>query len=155
MRRATLAGLAALAIASTAIGIASLNPVSFVGVARADSASAAPGLALPAMNPQRGRALFASKGCVVCHSINGVGGLDAAPLDASTMDPAMNPFEFFARMLAVMTPMVAMQEDRLGQQVELSAEELGDLVAFIHDSDSQKTFSEDEIPEDIEHLMED
>ena len=32
------------------------------------------GLLMPMMNPARGRELFASKGCVVCHSFNGVGG---------------------------------------------------------------------------------
>ena len=33
-----------------------------------------PRLIMPMMNPARGRKLFASKGCVTCHSINGVGG---------------------------------------------------------------------------------
>jgi cytochrome c len=106
------------------------------------------------MNSQRGKVLFASKGCVVCHSINGVGGTDAAALDASTMDPAMNPFEFFARMWLGAEPMIAMQAERMGQQMELTAEELGDIVAFIHDETMQKTFSNKDIPEDVEELME-
>jgi hypothetical protein len=92
---------------------------------------------------------------VVCHSINGVGGSDAAPLDASSMDPSGNPFEFFARMLTAMTPMIAMQEDRLGHQVELDGEELGNLVAFIHDESAQKSFSIEEVPEDMQELMDD
>ncbi|MEH6647827.1 c-type cytochrome [Sulfitobacter sp.] len=37
----------------------------------------APGLMMPEMNAEEGRRLFVSKGCVVCHSINGVGGTDA------------------------------------------------------------------------------
>jgi len=106
------------------------------------------------MDLQRGKELFASKGCVVCHSINGVGGTDAAALDASTMDPAMNPFEFFARMWQGTKPMIAMQEERMEQQVDLTAEELADIVAFIHDGAMQKSFSKTEIPESIERLME-
>ena len=106
------------------------------------------------MNPQRGRELFVSKACVVCHAINGVGGQDAAPLDASTMDPAGNPFEFFARMWLGTKPMIAIQEERIGHQVELTADELADIVAFIHDAAMQKSFSEQEIPKSIERLME-
>lgn len=143
-----------LAIAvGIAIGVLGLDPLSPIGIANAEDAPAA-GLVLPKMNPQRGRELFVGKGCVVCHAINGVGGQDAAPLDAATMDPAKNPFEFFARMWLGTKPMIAMQEERLGQQAELTADELGDIVAFIHDEAMQKSFSQQEIPESIEHLME-
>jgi mono/diheme cytochrome c family protein len=106
------------------------------------------------MDSQRGKELFASKGCVVCHSINGVGGTGAAALDASTMDPAMNPFEFFARMWLGAKPMITMQEERMDQQMELTAEELGNIVAFIHDEAMQKSFSDKDIPDEIEDLME-
>jgi len=121
---------------------------------KAESTPVSSGLVLPRMDSKRGRDLFVSKGCVVCHAINGVGGEDAAPLDASTMDPAMNPFEFFARMWQGTKPMIAMQENRMEQQVELTADELADIVAFIHDGAMQKSFSKTEIPESIEHLME-
>lgn len=40
------------------------------------------GLMMPSMDAANGRKLFASKGCVVCHEVNGIGGTDAAPLDA-------------------------------------------------------------------------
>lgn len=121
---------------------------------KAESTPVSSGLVLPRMDSKRGRELFVSKGCVVCHAINGVGGEDAAPLDASTMDPAMNPFEFFARMWQGTKPMIAMQENRMEQQVELTAEELADIVAFIHDGAMQKSFSKTEIPKNIEHLIE-
>ena len=42
-------------------------------------------LAMPLMNPARGKALFVAKGCVACHAINGVGGHDAPPMDAHKM----------------------------------------------------------------------
>ena len=106
------------------------------------------------MDSRRGRELYVSKGCVACHAINGVGGANAAPLDAASMDPAMNPFEFFARMWVGTKPMIAMQEDRMGQQVEFTAQELGDIVAFVHDPEMQKSFSTAEIPDNIEDLIE-
>src|SRR5262245_6319183 len=55
-------------------------------------------LMMPSMNAANGRKLFASKGCVVCHSVNGIGGKDAPPLDASTMPGMTNPFDFVANM---------------------------------------------------------
>lgn len=124
-----------------------------IGFAYAD-APPVPGLALPKANSQRGRELYVSKACVACHAINGVGGQNAAPLDASAMDPSGNPFEFFARMWLGSKPMIAMQEDRMGGQVELTAAELADIVAFIHDEAMQKDFSNQEIPDNIEDLIE-
>ncbi|MGH8630355.1 MAG: c-type cytochrome, partial [Burkholderiales bacterium] len=44
-----------------------------------------PGMMMPSMDAANGRKLFAAKGCVVCHAVNGIGGQDAAALDASTM----------------------------------------------------------------------
>jgi hypothetical protein len=38
--------------------------------------------------------------------------------------------------------------------VEVTAGELGDLVAFIHDEATQKSLSAKDIPEDIKRLME-
>jgi hypothetical protein len=40
------------------------------------------------------------------------------------------------------------------QQVDLTAQELADIVAFIHDGTMQKSFSKKEIPENIERMME-
>jgi cytochrome c len=114
----------------------------------------APGLILPAMNPVRGKMLFASKGCVVCHSINGVGGTDAPKLDASTMAPQMNPFDFFAKMWRGAEPMIAMQHGELGHQIEFTGQDLADIVAFVHNAQVQKTFTEDDIPANIKKHME-
>jgi cytochrome c2 len=121
--------------------------------AAAKSPPPASGLSLPKMDAKRGRALYVSKGCVACHAINGVGGSDGAPLDAASMDPAMNPFEFFARMWLGSKPMITLQEERMGKQAELDAQELADIAAFIHDQEMQKTFAEDEIPADIEKFI--
>ncbi|MBD1548784.1 c-type cytochrome [Roseibium aggregatum] len=113
-----------------------------------------PGLMMPQMDPARGRVLFASKGCVVCHSINGVGGEDAPALDADTMPLPMNPFEFSAKMWLGAEAMVAMQREELGAPIELSGQELADIIAFVHDAPEQKTFSVSDIPDSIKDLME-
>ncbi|SMF27614.1 Cytochrome c [Tistlia consotensis] len=114
----------------------------------------APGLMMPNMDPSRGRQLFASKGCVVCHSINGVGGEDAPALDASTMTMPMNPFEFSARMWDGAEAMVAMQREELGEPIHLTGQELADIIAFVHNEAEQKRFSKDDIPPRIKKLME-
>ncbi|MEM5474486.1 c-type cytochrome [Hoeflea sp. AS60] len=112
-----------------------------------------PGLMVPTMDPARGRQLFASKGCVVCHSVNGVGGEDAPPLDASTMVLPMNPFEFAARMWRGAEAMVAMQREELGEPISLTGTELADIIAFVHDAEAQSQFSKKDIPERIKNLM--
>jgi len=111
------------------------------------------GLFLPRMDPAAGRLLFASKGCVVCHSINGVGGEDAPALDASLMTMPMNPFEFAARMWRGAGAMVALQQDELGAQIELNGEELANIIAFVHDAEEQAKFSAADIPDDITMMM--
>ena len=111
------------------------------------------GMLMPRMDPGRGRKLFASKGCVVCHSVNGVGGEDAPPLDAANMKLPMNPFEFAARMWRGASAMVMMQEEELGAQIELDGQDLADIIAFIHNEDEQKHFSEADIPDNITKLM--
>ena len=112
-----------------------------------------PSLAFTIMNSRRGRELFASKGCVICHSVNGVGGQDAANLDAHTMQPYMNPFEFAARMWRGAATMIVLQEEALGYQIELTGQELADIIAFVHDHDEQHSFSEADIPPQIEKLI--
>ncbi len=112
-----------------------------------------PGLMMPGMDAARGRKLFASKGCVVCHSINGIGGEDARPLDASTMTMPMNPFEFAARMWRGAEAMIALQREELGEPIQLTGQELADIIAFVHHAEEQKKFSKDDIPLRIRDLM--
>jgi cytochrome c len=113
----------------------------------------AAGLLMPMMNPVRGRELFAGKGCVVCHSVNGVGGEDAAPLDASTMAMPMNPFEFAAPMWRGAEAMIYLQQEELGEQIEFTGAELADMIAFVHSTEEQQKFSEADIPPRIRDLM--
>ena len=112
-----------------------------------------PLLIMPMMNSVRGRALYASKGCVACHSINGVGGEDAPNLDAHSMEPYMNLFEFAARMWRGAANMIALQEEVFGEQIEFTGAELADIIAFLHDENEQHKFSEADIPPDIMSMM--
>jgi cytochrome c len=155
MKRRLIKGLAFGAFGTIAV-LAAAEFLSTPAGAQATGTAIAPGLVLPSMNAERGKELFASKGCVVCHSINGVGGTDAAALDATTMDPVMNPFDFFAKMWLGAEPMIMMQHEELGHQIEFTGQDLADIVAFAHNLAVQKTFTEDDIPADIkEHMQED
>lgn len=105
------------------------------------------GLVLPPMSSHRGRELFLEKGCVACHSVNGVGGEVGPTLDAGDMPSPMNAFEFAARMWRGAPSMVLMQEEEFGEFISLTGEELADLIAFFHDTDEQKELTTDQIPE--------
>lgn len=113
-----------------------------------------PDLMIPSMNATNGRKLFASKGCVVCHSVNGVGGTDAAPLDASSMPGMINPFEFVASMWRGAGQMIELQNEELGGQIEFTGRELADIIAFVHHAEEQTKFSETDIPPNIKAAME-
>jgi cytochrome c len=112
-----------------------------------------PQLIMPMMNSSRGRILFAAKGCVACHSVNGVGGEDAPNLDAHSMQPYMNLFDFAARMWRGAATMIAMQEEAFGEQINFSGEELANIIAFLHDESEQHKFTEADIPPEIMPLM--
>lgn len=111
-------------------------------------------LAIPQMDPASGRVLFAEKGCVVCHSVNSIGGEDAPALDATGMPPMMNPFDFAAKMWRGAETMVAMQRDELGAPIEITGQELADIIAFVHSPKEQSNFKRTDIPEKIEKLLE-
>lgn len=114
----------------------------------------ATGLVLPPMDAANGRMLFATTGCVVCHSVNGVGGVDAPMLDAKFMAQPMNTFDFAANMWRGAETMVMMQREKLGYVIQLFGQELADVIAFVHDPEEQSRFSTNDIPDDIQELME-
>lgn len=111
------------------------------------------GLAIPPFDAQKGRLLFGSKGCVVCHSVNGIGGEDAPEFSAEIMEHPMNAFDFAAGMWRGAPAMIYMQEEELGEQIELDGAELAAIIAFVHDEEEQKLFSKADIPEEILELM--
>lgn len=126
-----------------------LTPMSKLMASGATSLTAS--LSIPKLDPENGKKLFVSKGCVACHSVNGVGGQDAPSLDAHTMNSVMNPFDFAAKMWSSAPAMIAMQEDAFDDQILFSGDELADLAAFVHSDEVQHTFSmKDMTPEAME-----
>lgn len=109
----------ALLLGAVALGTPAGSPAKAASHGQKGAASAgmmgqgmmSPGLMMPSMDAEHGKKLFASKGCVVCHSINGVGGEDAPPLDAATMPMPMSPFEFTAKMWRGAEAMVMLQRE--------------------------------------------
>lgn len=111
------------------------------------------GLVTPPMDPVRGRKLFAETGCVACHSVNGVGGDLGPSLNAAEMPSPMNAFEFSARMWRGAPAMAALQEDMLGGVINLSGQDLADLVAFAHDEKEQAKLTDEQIPEKFREMI--
>lgn len=110
-------------------------------------------LVMPTLNPARGRKLFASKGCVVCHAINGIGGTLGPSLDAARSVPYASAFDFAARMWRGADAMITLQEAELGYQIDLDGEALADITAFAHDIEEQSKFSIDDIPPAVVRMM--
>ena len=113
------------------------------------------GIALPPMSSERGRTIFLEKGCIACHTINGVGGEVGPAINAADMPAPMNAFEFAARMWRGASAMIAMQEDeQFGGQIELTGQDIADLVAFAHDEKEQAKIAADQIPEKYRSMIE-
>lgn len=113
----------------------------------------APDIVLPRMDPARGRIYFATRACVVCHSVNGVGGSAAPALDNIEDNGALRPLEFVSRMWRGGPSMIGLQESLFGEPIDLTAEELGDIMAFLNDAEQKKRFSESDIPKYIRDFM--
>jgi len=103
-------------------------------------------LVLPLISVERGQQLFVNKGCVICHSINGVGGQAAAALDAPPGNRAIDVLDFVSRMFMGASAMLDLQATELGYQIALRPQEIGDLAAFVYDAKAQSGFSQNEVP---------
>lgn len=105
------------------------------------------GLAMRPMDPARGRAVFVEKGCIVCHSVSGIGGEVGPALNAEDMPKPMNAFEFAARMWRGAEAMVMMQQQLFGEQTQITGQELADIIAFAHSEAEQEKLTVEAIPE--------
>ena len=112
-----------------------------------------PQVAFVDMNAARGRKLFVSKGCIICHSVNGIGGATGPSLDADEASPKIDVFEFAARMWRGAELMLAFQRLELGYKIQLDGGELADITAFAHDRKEQKKLQETDIPAKIRRMM--
>lgn len=149
MRKVLMTSVMALGLASASAVVAS-NGSNKHETAEGGGVAA---LVMPEMNGARGMTLFLEKGCVACHAVNGVGGHDATPLDAHGMEPAMNPFEFAAKMWRMAPYMIEAQEEALGEQILFTGDELADIIAFIHDDEQQQLLTERMISPRVQKMM--
>jgi len=135
---------AALAAASTAgLAFADKN-----AAAKADGGDGTtPIVLIHNADPTAGAELFVTKGCVICHAVNGVGGQAAPTLDAPPNGGQIDLMDFVARMWAGAYAMSELQAIELGYQIELSGQELGNLAAFATTPAAQEGFSIDRVPE--------
>ena len=101
----------------------------------------------PDMNARRGRILFITNGCVICHQVNGVGGLAAPDMSVSTAPESVNPLDFSARMWRGAPAMTALQAVELGYVIALDAQDIADLAAFAASPDEQRLLTLESTPE--------
>ena len=102
---------------------------------------------------ERGKQQFVAKGCVVCHSVNGVGGRVGPALDLGKLQEAVDIFSLMARMWQGASTMIVLQEMQLGYQINLKGEELADIVNFLSNRQAQEAFGEDDVPAEIRRWM--
>ena len=101
----------------------------------------------------RGRALFVRKGCIACHAVNEIGGTTGPPLDVEFAPDEIDPLDFVARMWRGAEPMVMMQQSLFGEQLDFTGDELADIIAFAHDPEEQRRFSEADVPPALRRLI--
>ena len=101
----------------------------------------------------RGRALFVRKGCIACHAVNEIGGTTGPPLDVEFAPDEIDPLDFVARMWRGAEPMVMMQQSLFGEQLDFTGDELADIIAFAHDPEEQRRFSEADVPPAMRRLI--
>ena len=106
-------------------------------------------IVIPLVDPERGRRLFVTKGCFICHSIGGVGGKAAPVLDATGEAASLDLMGFVARMWRGAPAMLELQLLELGYRIELDGDEIADLAAFAADPKAQRGFSSEDIPDPL------
>ncbi|MEL7030546.1 MAG: hypothetical protein AAGL49_15375, partial [Pseudomonadota bacterium] len=133
--------------APAALALADKEEAAAAAEASIDDGETTPIILIHNADPRLGADLFVTKGCVICHSVNGVGGQAAPMLDARLEAEPIDLMDFVARMWAGAYAMSELQAIELGYQIELSGQELGHLAAFATTPKAQETFSIDRIPE--------
>lgn len=104
-------------------------------------------------DPEKGKRRFVAMGCVVCHSVQGIGGRAAPPLDAMEFRGKEDPVDFAARMWRGAPIMVELQRLEIGYQIDLSGEDIRHLAAFANDKATQENFTMDDVPEGLRDLF--
>lgn len=110
-------------------------------------------LTLPIIDPKRGRQLFVSRGCILCHAINNIGGRGGPPLDRFANEKGADILDFTARMWRGAYAMIELQNMELGYQLDFSGEELGHIIAFVYDKSERSRFSGSDVPDLIKDMF--
>lgn len=139
-----LACMALAAVSASDAAAASKSPA---------SAESRKSIVMPLVDSARGRRLFVTKGCVICHSVAGVGGRGGPALDAQGQSSTIDVLDFVSRMWRGAPVMIMLQEMELGYRVELAPAEIADLAGFVSDAGAQRGFSLAEIPEVLREWM--
>lgn len=139
-----------------------VSVATFVAVASSGAASAASKkpeadssvrLVVPMVDPAKGKRLFVERGCVLCHTVNKVGGLAGPPLDATGPGRYVDLLDFMARMWRGAFAMIELQGMELGYQLDFTGEELGHIAAFLADGAAQERFGEQDVPDLIRDMF--
>ncbi len=101
---------------------------------------------IPQTNPRRGRILFITNGCVICHQVNGVGGTAAPPLDRPASQAKVDPLAFSARMWRGAAAMTALQSIELGYVIALEGQDIADIAAFAASSEERTLLTLQSVP---------
>lgn len=110
-------------------------------------------LTIPIIDPKRGRELFVTRGCVLCHAINNTGGRGGPPLDRIGDGKGADILDFTARMWRGAYAMIELQNMELGYQLDFSGEELGHIIAFLYDKSERSRFSGSDVPDLIKDMF--
>ena len=110
-------------------------------------------VAFPVIDPVEGQKLFVTEGCVLCHSVNGVGGKAGPTLDAEDGANVIDVFEFTARMWAGAFALVELQSQEMGYQFDVTGEELAHIAGFVYDRRQQLLFKESDVPDLIRDMF--
>mgnify|MGYP001576818020 CR=1 FL=1 len=124
--------------------VLSVAALALAGCGKATDASK--GAVVHAGDAAKGRAAFVEKGCVLCHSVNGVGGKAAPALDAPDDFVRPDPLEFAARMWRGAPAMVEFQSVELGYVIDLSADDIAQIATFAASREEQKLLKAEDIP---------
>lgn len=100
-----------------------------------------------------GRDLFVQKGCVLCHSVNGVGGKAGPVLDVADDYVKPDPLDFAARIWRGAPAMVEFQSLELGYVIDLSGEDIAHLAAFAASREEQRKLLDSAIPEPMRNSL--
>lgn len=151
VRKLFVATWVAVALGLSAAGPAEAQPDS--SAASVEGEGAGPRLVVPMVDSVRGKRLFVDKGCVLCHSVNSVGGLAGPALDTPEDGGYVDLMDFMARMWRGAFAMIELQGMELGYQLDFSGQELGDIAAFLADREAQERFGDDDVPDLIRDMF--